>query len=162
MKALLAGLALALACALPAHAHEFSLGNLHIEHPWARATAPGAANGAAYFTIELHGSGSGDRLLSAASPAAARVELHTHLQEGGVMKMRPVEAIDVQAGASTKLAPGGLHVMLFELKQPLAVGAKFPLTLTFEHAGSVTVEVEVQANAPAPGDEHHGAHGSKP
>lgn len=157
---LLAGLVLSLAAALPAHAHEYLLKGMHIEHPWARPTAPGAPNGAVYLTLHEHGAGS-DKLVSATSPAAGRVELHTHQMDGGVLKMRPVESIAIEQGTVTELKPGGLHVMLFDLKQPLASGSQFPLTLQFEHAGTVTVEVDVQQNPPSPGDHGH-EHGANP
>ena len=71
------------------------------------------------------------------------------------MKMRPVESIAIEQGTVTQLKPGGLHVMLMDLKKPLEGGAKFPLTLKFERAGEVTVEVDVQPNPPAPGDHGH-------
>ena len=135
--AALAGLA-----AGPASAHEFELGALTIEHPWARPAASG--NGAAYFTIENAGSAA-DRLTSISSPVAATAELHTSMVDAqGVASMHPVQAVDVPAGGQAKLAPGGLHVMLMGLSQPLKEGQSFPLTLAFEHGGKVTVQVEVE------------------
>jgi copper(I)-binding protein len=77
--------------------------------------------------------------------------LHTTIKEGDVMRMRQVQSIDVPAGGSTELRPGGLHVMLIGLAQPLVQGTKIPLTLSFERAGTVTVEVMVEAaGAPRP------------
>lgn len=137
-------------------AHDYKKGGVHVDHPWSRATAPQARNGAAYFVLNATGA-EGDRLLSAASPAAEKVELHTHLMEDGVMKMRPVTAIEVTPGSPTMLQPGGLHVMLLGLKAPLARGEKFPLTLTFEKAGELKVDVNVEeagAGAGAPGGMH--------
>ena len=102
-----------------------------------------------------------DRLLSAASPAAAKVELHAHINDNGVMRMREVNAIDLAPDATVKLAPGGLHVMLLGLTEPLKKGKAVPLTLTFEKAGSVTVEVAVQGAGDLKADhegmdhEHH-------
>ena len=133
-------------------AHGYKAGSIEIEHPWARATAPSAQNGAAYLVLNGTGKES-DRLLSAATPVAEKAELHTHLMDNGVMKMRPVDAIEVTPGSPTALQPGGLHIMLLGLKQPLVKGKAFPLTLTFEKAGPVTVQVDVQgagAAAPAP------------
>lgn len=123
------------------------LGALRIEAAWARPTAAAAANGAAYFTIHDEGT-EPDRLIKAGSPAAGMVELHTHLVEGNVMRMRPVEAIEVHPGTPTVLQPGGLHVMLMGLKAPLKEGERMPLTLTFEKAGTVTIEVPIQRRAP--------------
>jgi len=126
-----------------AFAHDFTLGTLKIEHPWARASAGPAPNGAAFMTI--HNSGDADRLVAATGDVAQRIELHTHMMEGDVMKMRQVPAVDVPADGTAALQPGGFHVMLIGLKAPLKEGARFPLTLTFERAGTVTVEVAVEA-----------------
>lgn len=126
-----------------AHAHDFKAGDLLIDHPWARVTAPQQPNGAAYFTVANEGAA--DRLLEAQSPIAARVELHTHdVDSAGVMRMRQVEAIDLEAGETTALEPGGVHVMLIGLEDRLVEGEAFPLTLVFEKAGTVEVEVAVE------------------
>ncbi len=119
------------------------VGDLSIENPWARATAPSARNGAAFFTVT--NDGASDRLIAASADVAEVVELHTHIMDGPVMRMRQVEAIDVTGGTTTALQPGGLHVMLIGLHKPLVEGEQFPLTLTFETAGSVTVEVSVRS-----------------
>ena len=137
-------------------AHDYRQGGIHVDHPWSRATAPQARNGAAYFVLNATAAES-DRLLSAASPVAEKVELHTHLMEDGVMKMRPVVAIEVTPGSPTALQPGGLHVMLLGLKAPLVKGETFPLTLTFEKAGVMKVDVNVEdagAGGGAPGNMH--------
>lgn len=141
----------ALYVSAPLRAHDYTLGDLKIGHPWARVSA--AQNGAAYMTITATAA-MGDRLVSAASPAAGRVELHTHVMEGEVMRMRQVPAIEVKPGEPTALKPGGLHVMLLGLKKPLTEGYAFPLTLTFERAGKIEVEVKVQK------DEASGGHGA--
>ncbi len=87
-----------------------------------------------------------DRLIAAASPAAERVELHTHtLDAQGVARMTRIEGIEVVAGSPTELRPGGLHVMLMGLTAPLAAGDAIDLTLTFEAAGDVTLRVPVRA-----------------
>jgi copper(I)-binding protein len=148
-----AGLALAFSpVSFPAAAHDAKLGPLTIDHPWARATPGQARNGAVYLTIKTSAA-EGDRLIRAESAVAAKVELHTHLHENGVMKMRPVTDIPVAPGKLTKLEPSGLHIMLLNLKAPLKVGDKFPLTLVFEKAGSTSVEVAVEA-AGAAGHTH--------
>lgn len=113
---------------------------------WARATPAGAAVGAAYFTITNHGS-SDDSLLSVSSNAAAQAELHRTLHEDGQARMRPAGAVAVPAGATVTAEPGGLHVMLSQLHQPLVEGATLPLVLTFEQAGQVTVEAQVRSIA---------------
>ncbi|MGE0745366.1 MAG: copper chaperone PCu(A)C [Rhodospirillales bacterium] len=119
------------------------LGDIKIDQPWARASAGAAKSGAAFVTLR-NGGGAADRLTAASAPIADRTELHTHKKEGDVMRMVEVPAIDLPAGQEVKLAPGGLHVMFMGLKSPLKAGDKFPLTLTFEKAGKITVEVAVQ------------------
>lgn len=118
------------------------VGDVMIQQPWARASIGKAPNSAAYMTLEVMGD-EADRLIAVASPLAAKAELHTHLMEGGVAKMRPVDAIEVAPGAPTVLAPGGLHIMLMGLSEPLVEGATIPLTLTFERAGEITLEAPV-------------------
>lgn len=113
---------------------------------WARAGAPAARAGAAFLTV-TNGGAEADRLMAAKTPVAERAELHTHLLDNGVMKMREVDAIEVAPGSPVVLRPGGLHVMLLGLKQPLTVGTRFPVTLTFAKSGEVTVEVTVQGAA---------------
>ena len=125
----------------PALGHETKVGSLTIEHAWARPAAKG--NSAAYMVIM--NSGAPDRLTGLSTDVAASAGLHsTTIDAQGVGKMVPVQALDVPSGAEAKLAPGGLHVMLIGLKQPLEQGQTFPLTLNFEHAGAVTVEVAVE------------------
>lgn len=134
----------ALAFATAALAHDYTVGDLKIEHPWARSSAGAAANGAAYMTISTSGAAA-DQLVKADSPVAGKVELHTHILDGDVMRMRQVNGITVNVGEPAVLRPGGLHVMLIGLKEPLKEGTQFPLTLTFEKAGTVTVQVDVQS-----------------
>ena len=128
----------------PASAHDYKLGDLLIDHPWARATIGTSPNGAAYMTITTAGAET-DRLLRAESDVARRVELHTHLIEDGIMKMREVEAIEIAPGEPTLLKPGGLHVMLMGLTAPLEECQSFSMTLVFERAGRLEVEVPVEA-----------------
>lgn len=135
--------ALAFFSATTAFAHDYTVGSIKIDHPWSRATVAGIPNGVSYFVLENQGDVD-DRLLSVSSPVADKAELHTHIRDGEVMRMRQVEDIAVPAGESVALKPGGLHVMLMGLKEPLKEGNKFPLTLEFEQAGSVTVDVVVQ------------------
>ncbi len=126
---------------------------LRIEQPFARATAPTARAGSAYMTI-VNSAASADRLLRAESPVAARVELHTVIKEGDVMRMREVTGIDVPANGKATLAPGGLHIMLMELKAPLKAGDTAAITLVFEKAGRVEVAVPILPLGAAPAGEH--------
>jgi copper(I)-binding protein len=122
---------------------------IEIKAPWARATPGQAQNGAAYLTII---SPTTDRLTAASSPVAKKAELHTMSMEGGIMRMRPLTAVDIPAGQTVTLGPGGTHIMLLGLTQPLREGQSFPLTLSFDHAGprQVTVVIE-KAGAVGPG-----------
>ncbi|MGE0152123.1 MAG: copper chaperone PCu(A)C [Reyranellaceae bacterium] len=144
------GAALAAALASPALAHDYQLGALKIGHPWARATV--AATGGAFLSVDNTGAAP-DRLLRASTARAGKVELHTHIKDGDVMRMRAVEAIDLPPGQKVTLQPGGYHIMLFDLKQPLKEGERVPLTLEFEKAGRITVEIAVD-KAGAMGGHH--------
>lgn len=137
-----------------AQAHDYTVGDLHIEHPWSRALPPSAPNGGAYFTVH-NASESGDRLVAVSTPRAAKAELHTHLMLGEVMKMQKIDSISIPAGGEVRFAPGGNHVMLFGLTQPLVAGERFPLTLEFEKAGKVDVEISIEAQAPTTEHVHH-------
>ena len=109
----------------------------------ARASlTPAAKTGAIYFMLMNHGTAA-DRLLSVTTDVAARAEFHESAVEDGVATMRKRDSIDLAPGAMVSLAPGGLHVMLFDLKGPLRKGDRFPVTLAFEKAGPMTVEVNV-------------------
>lgn len=143
IPSLLAAGLLSVAVSASALAHEFKLGDLMIDHPWARASIGQAPNGAAYMSIMTEGSET-DRLLAVESDVAERVELHNHMMDDGVMRMRQVEAIEVAPGEPTVLRPGGLHVMMMGLKSPLVEGESFSMTLVFEKAGRVEVEVEIE------------------
>jgi len=124
---------------------------ISVEDAFARETIGVGTVGAAYMTITNTG-GADDRLINAVTPAAGTTELHTHEKDGEIMRMRKVDAIAVPAGATAELKPGGDHVMLFELAEPLKPGAMFPVTLTFENAGDIEIEVSVIAT----GDSHGG------
>jgi copper(I)-binding protein len=120
-----------------------------VTEAWARATPAQAENAAAYLTVL---SPAADRLVAVATPIARKAEIHTTIMEGDVMRMRPVDGIDLVGGKAVYLKPGGLHVMLFGLQHPLHEGDRFALTLTFAKAGTREVEVVVAkqgAMAPA-------------
>jgi hypothetical protein len=123
---------------------------LEVSNAWARATPAKAENGVAYLTIRTS---TADRLLSVSTPVAKKAELHTMEMAGTVMKMRPLAGLDIPAGQSVTLKPGGEHIMLMGLNGPLREGQSFPLTLTFEKAGAREVTVAVEkpgAAGPAP------------
>ncbi len=115
---------------------------VEVTNAWARATVAAQKVGAVYMDIR---SNAPARLVAVASSAAARVELHNMKMENGVMKMAPVAGIDLARGQTVKLAPGGYHVMLIDLKQALKAGDSVPLTLTVERADKTRASVEVRA-----------------
>jgi len=142
---------LSLVTVAAASAQDVKKGVLIVEQPWARASAGPAKAGAAYMVIVNKGPAP-DRLIAVKSDIAERAEIHTHLMDGAIMRMRQVDATDILPGPPTVFGPGGRHVMFIGLKKPLTMGDKFPLTLVFEKAGSVTVDVDVlSAGASGPG-----------
>ena len=134
-----AGFALAFAGVAVA---EERVGEVRVVAAWARAT-PGPT-AAAYLELRNE-AGAADRLVGAASPLAERIEFHEHRSSGGVMSMTAVPEIVLPPGETVRLRPGGTHLMLFRIERPLKLGDTFPLTLSFERAGSITVEA-VTAN----------------
>jgi copper(I)-binding protein len=143
-----------LAAGAAAAAHDYRAGPIRIDHPWARPTVSGQGAGGGFMLLD-NSKGGADRLLAASSPAAERVELHSMAMDGDVMRMRQIDAIDLPAGQTVALKPGGLHFMLIGLKRPLALGSRVPMKLRFEKAGEVSVEVVIE-NAPAAPD--HSGH----
>lgn len=118
-------------------------GRVSVVDPWVRLPPPGARNTGAFLTLRNAGPGDA-RVVKASNPASRVTELHTHLEEVGVMKMRPVPFIEVKAGAETVLKPGGLHVMLIDLLAPLKEGEVLALTLVFEDGSSTVVQAPVR------------------
>jgi copper(I)-binding protein len=135
--------ALVVLAAAPVLAHDFKLGDIAIGHPYARPSAPSQRTGAGYLT--LANKGADDRLISASTPFATSVEMHTMKVEGNMMRMREVGTIELPAGKSVEMKPGGLHLMLVGLKEPLVDGRSFPMKLTFQKAGEVQVDVKIEA-----------------
>lgn len=133
----------AVLCALPAAAHDYTAGDIAIGHPWTRA-AGANGNGAGFLRLRNAGT-QPDRLLSAASPIARSVELHSMVRDGDVMRMRPVQDIVIAPGQTVELRPGGLHIMMIGLSAAMNQGSRVPLTLRFERAGEVQVELAVEA-----------------
>lgn len=140
---LLATALLPVAAQAQPHGSVTELGALRIMNPWTRAAGQGMQGGG-FLTIRNTGA-TADKLLSASSPAAGRLELHTHIRDGDVMRMRPVADIPVPANGEVTLQPGGLHLMLIGLTQPMNAGQSIPVTLRFERTGEVTIQLAVQA-----------------
>lgn len=143
-----------LAClqASPSSAQEVKAGDLLITQAWSRATPGGAKVAGGYLTIENKGS-SPDRLIAGSTDVAGKFEIHEMAMNNGVMTMRPLDrGLPIEPGKTVKLAPGGFHLMLMDLKGALKQGDKVPVTLEFEKAGKVTLSLDVQgvgAQAPA-------------
>ncbi len=147
------------AVAFTSSAHDYNVGALKIDHPWARATPGAITTGAAYLTVTAQGQ-EPDRLIAVETPRAAKAELHTMILDGDIMKMRQVSAIEINPGEPTVLKPGGLHIMLVGLKAPLREKDRFPMTLTFEKAGKIEVQIAVEsAGARDAGHDTHTMHG---
>lgn len=143
----------------PARAEEVKAGDLVITQGWSRATPGGAKVGGGYLTIENKGSAP-DRLIGGSADIAGKVEVHEMTMNNGVMTMRPLDkGLTIEPGKTAKLAPGGYHLMMFDLKRALKQGDKLPVTLEFEKAGKVTISLDVQgvgARAPAGSDNKDG------
>ncbi len=136
------GIALCAALAMAGLAWAQSKGKLEIEHPWARATPPGASVGGGYMTVRNAGDAA-DKLVGASSPAADQVQLHVMRMDNGVMRMRQVPSFKVPAHGGLALKPGGNHLMFLGIKKPFEPGEKVPVKLRFENAGEVDVQLEV-------------------
>ncbi|MFO1079389.1 MAG: copper chaperone PCu(A)C [Reyranellaceae bacterium] len=148
-------LSLATLSAVPALAHDYKLGSLEIGHPWTRATPPTAQAGGGFLVITNTGT-TADRLVAAKSDTSARIEVHEMKMDGTVMRMREVEGgLVIPPGGTVELKPGGYHIMFMGLKAPFAAGAKVPVTLVFEKAGSIDVELQVEAMGAAPQKHGH-------
>lgn len=162
VRSLISALVLATALTHSAVAHEFKSGDLEILHPWARATVPTAKVGGGYLTIVNKGAAA-DKLLSISSDLTPKAEIHEMSMKDGVMSMKPVEGgIDVPAGGTVALEPGGghgagYHVMFMGLDRQLKEGETFKGTLTFEKAGAVPIEFKVEPMGYK--GEDHSAHG---
>ena len=127
-----------------AQAHDFKIGDIEINHPWARASATKKAKaGGAFLSLNNIG-GNDDILLSASSPAAKKVEIHGHkMDDNGMMKMYEYGPLTIPAKTMVELKPGGLHIMLMKLNAPLIEGKTIPVTLNFKKSGDVTIMVNI-------------------
>jgi copper(I)-binding protein len=156
----LARIVLAGALALPisAFAHDYRIGSLHIDHPWAIATPNGAKVGAGYLTITNEGT-QPDRLIALTSPVARKVTLHGSVKEGDVVKMRTLEkGIEIKPGETVEMKPEGAHVMFEGLRAPLLEAGRVEGTLVFEKAGTIVVDYAIEPMGtkapPAPAAAH--------
>lgn len=126
---------------------------LSVQDPYVRLAPPNAPATGAFMVIR-NGGDKDVKVLKADNPVSRVTELHTHLNEGGVMKMRPVAAIEVKAKGEAVLKPGGLHVMMIDLKAPMKEGDVVPITLTLDDGSTKQVDAKVvrpmAAPAPAP------------
>ena len=144
LQALAATALLSCLFAAPVRAEEVKAGDLVITQAWTRATPGGAKIGGGYLTIENKGAAP-DRLIGGSADFAGKVEVHEMAMNNGVMTMRPLEqGLAIEPGKTVKLAPGGYHLMMFDLKSPLKQGDKAPVTLQFEKAGKVSLSLEVE------------------
>ena len=149
---LAAAAATLLVASATAGAHQYQAGAITIQHPHARATVPGQPTGGAFMV--LVNKGGADRLLGISADVARSTELHEMKMENDVMKMRQVDGIDIGAGQTVELKPGGYHIMFMDLTEPLKEGQTLKGTLLFEKAGAVTVEYTVRGIA-ARGEAEH-------
>lgn len=147
MKSVIHAMQIMLAFTLVTAAAESIAGNvsdvINVNDPYVRAVPPGQPNSAAFMMLQNTDS-VGHAVVNAYSPVSKVVELHTHIHEGGMMKMRRIEKIDVPANGMTELKPGGLHVMLIGLKQELKPGQMVPVTLEFEDGSKKSFEAPVR------------------
>ena len=135
---------LAFLFAAPALAEEVKAGDLVITQAWSRATPVGAKVAGGYLTIENKGAAP-DRLIGGSADVADKVQVHEMTMNNGVMTMRPLDqGVTIEPGKAVKLAPGGYHLMLLDLKSPLKRGDKVPVHLEFEKARKVKVSFDVQ------------------
>ncbi|MBI3446368.1 MAG: copper chaperone PCu(A)C [Magnetospirillum sp.] len=142
----------ALLLGLASFATESRAADIEVSNAFMRAAPVAGGTGAAFMTIVNHGGA--DRLISAEADISKSVELHTHVKDGDVYRMRKVDALAVAEHGSAELKPGGDHIMFIGLNAPVKEGTKVPLTLKFEKAGSIVVQLPVQgagAMAPAAG-----------
>ena len=135
---------LAFFLAAPALAEEVKAGDLVITQAWSRATPGGAKVAGGYLTIQNKGSAA-DRLIGGSADVADQVQVHEMATTNGVMTMRRLDkGLSIEPGKTVKLAPGGYHLMLLDLKSPLKQGDQVPVTLEFEKAGKVKLTFDVQ------------------
>ncbi len=126
-------------------AHEYSTGDIEIDHPWSREAPPTATVIAGFFQLKNNAQ-LDDYLISASTPVAKRVEIHTHEMSDGMMQMKQIDRVKVAAQETVMFKPGGYHLMIFNPEKAYKQGERFPMTLTFQNAGEVQVELAVEKN----------------
>lgn len=153
----LAVAAFALTSACPVFAAGTAADNISASDPYVRQVPPGQTITAAFVVLK-NSDGKDHKVVKAENPASKVTELHSHTMEGGMMKMRRLKDIEIKAKSETALQPGGLHIMMIDLKQPLKEGESIPLSLTFEDGSSKKIDAKVrkyQEEAPMPMDHDH-------
>lgn len=126
-------------------AHEYSTGDIEIDHPWSREAPPTATVIAGFFQLKNNAQ-QDDYLISASTPVAKRVEIHTHEMSDGMMQMKQIDRVKVAAQETVMFKPGGYHLMIFNPEKAYKQGERFPMTLTFQNAGEIKVELAVEKN----------------
>lgn len=160
VMAVMAAILITLGSILTSTAHDYDAGKLTITHPWARPTLGNVMIGAVYVVISNDGE-TDDRLTSATSTVAERVEIHETIKDGDIAKMQPVQGgVVIPADDSAVLEPLGKHIMLIGLKKKLVAGETLPLTLVFEKHGKIDISVRIEkpAGGAAPKGSHKGSH----
>lgn len=165
LRTLGTAVALLVSLASPAFAHSVEIGTLSLTDLWTRATPPGAPTAGGYLTVTNTGS-EPDTLVAVASPLAGKGEIHLMETKNGVMTMTPVAGVDIPAGGTVTLAPGGYHLMFITLSEPLKEGERLPVTLTFAKAGNIDTFLHILAigadgpegAAPSGSPGEHGSH----
>lgn len=156
-------LAILMLLTVPATAHDMTHEGIVIDHPIMHPALGNPTMTVGYMRL-LNKTDHADRLVAVRSDIADRIEIHTHIMDGEIMRMRRVDGVEVPANGKVAFAPGGYHLMIFGLREKLIVGEEIPVELEFERAGTVTAPFWVEARtAPAPADEMkhdgHDGHG---
>lgn len=137
------------------HSHDHAGEGIEISNAVINPPLPGQTTGVAFLRLDNHGED--DRLVAVTSSVSGRIELHTHLNEDGVMKMRRIEGIELPHGKAVELKPGSFHIMLFDAEMQL--GDEAVLTLDFEKADDLTIVAPIEQRGAKPkGDAEHGSH----
>lgn len=133
-----------LSIASPSRAHDYTIGQLHIAHPWSRATPPGSKVAGGFLKIENKGT-TVDRLIGGTFPAAGRFEIHTMAMAGGVMTMRHLDkGLEIPPGQTIELKPGSYHLMFMDLATGITEGKRIKGTLVFEKAGTIEIDYKIE------------------
>lgn len=131
-----------------------AMADIQVSEAWARETIPGTSSSALFATL-TNGNRNGAALVAVTVQGVDKAELHTSSEAGGMMRMRRVERIEIGAGESLALAPGGFHVMLFRLAEPLRAGARLQAQFEFSNGEKVSAEVEVKSAGDDQAHHHH-------